>query len=413
MQLSPNNYTMKAGKTLLCIGAGPEQVAAIELGRRMGHRIVAVDGNPNAPGLKVANKGMVMDLRDVSSVIGIAREVDARCAVPVPLGAILTTVGAVNDALGWRGISFSAAMACTDKVVMRKKLASARVAQPICHNVYSYAEAKAIVHAMGLPVVVKPTHGSGSHGVALVSSDDELNSALVQAQSGGQFDAKGGILIESVLSGCEYGVDGVVVDRQCNLLSLRSKIISPLPYRVAIEYTGPIRLDDVLEAEVQKTMQAAVTALGLNDCVIHADIMIDMEKKVSVIEVSGRPSGFGLSLELLPACLGTNPIEQTIRMMLGDDFTFEPLLTRVGTLRGLFDRPGELVSVGDLKAARALPGVLSIHMPLMRGDEIPSIHSGVDWWRAGQAMLVAEDHLALEDLWLKLRNVLAISVISR
>ncbi len=404
---------MSSNKTLLCIGAGPEQVAAIELGRRMGHPIVAVDGNPSAPGLEVADKGMVVDLHDVSSVIGIAREFDARCAVPVPLGAILTTVGAVNDALGWRGISFGAAIACTDKVVMRTKLASAGVAQPIFHNVYSYAEAKVIVHAMGLPVVVKPTHGSGSRGVALVSSDDELHSVLARAQSEGLFDAEGGLLIESVLSGCEYGVDGVVVDRQCNLLSLRSKIISPLPYRVAIEYTGPIRLDDVLEAEVQKTMQAAVTALGLNDCLVHADIMIDMGKKVSVIEVSGRPSGFGLGLELLPACLGINPVEQTIRMMLGDEFNFEPLLSRVGTLRGLIDRPGELVSVGDLKAAYALPGVLSIRMPLTPGDEISSIHSGVDWWRAGQAMFVAEDHLALEDLWKKLRDVLAITIISR
>lgn len=401
---------MDADTILLCIGAGPEQVAAIELALRMGHQVVALDGNPNAPGLRCADQGLVVDLRDVPSVIRIAREVGARCAIPVPLGAVLTTVGAVNDALGWRGISYSAAVACTDKVIMRKTLANAGVAQPIYNNVHSYVEARAVAHEMGLPVVVKPARGSGSRGVELVSSDEELNLALTRAQSVGQFDAEGGLLIESVLAGQEYGVDGIVVDRQCHVMSLRTKIISPLPHRVALEYTGPISLGNFLEAEVQETMQSASSALGLNDCLFHADIMIDIEKKVSVIEVSGRPSGFGLSLHLLPACLGINPVEQTILMMLGSKFSFEPLFTRVGTLRGLFDQPGKLISVGNLEAARALPGVLSISMPLMPGDHIPTLHSGADWWRSGLAMLVADDFPALENLWLQVKQLLALKV---
>lgn len=404
---------MDADKTLLCIGAGPEQVAAIELGRRMGHQVVALDGNPNAPGLRCADQGLLVDLRDVQSVIRIARDVGAQCAIPVPLGSVLTTVGAVNDALGWRGISYSAAVACTDKVVMRRALANAGLAQPIFKNVHSYVEARAVACAMGLPAIVKPTRGSGSRGVALASSDEELNLALLQAQSGGQFDAEGGLLIESVLPGQEYGVDGVIVDGQFILMSLRSKTISPLPHRVALEYTGPIKLDSDLEAAIQSTMQVAASALGLNDCLVHSDIMIDMERTVSVIEVSGRPSGFGLCLDLLPACLGINPVEQTILMMLGSKFSFEPRGTRVGTLRGLFDHPGKLISVGNLEAARALSGVLSISMPLMPGDQIPTLHSGADWWRSGLAMLVADDHPALEDLWLQVKQLLALEVRER
>ena len=402
---------MSINTALLCIGAGPEQVPAIELGRRMGYRVVALDGNPQAPGLRCADNGIVVDPRNIEAVISIAREVNASCIVPVPLGAVLTTVGAVNDAMGWQGISYRSAVACTDKTVMRRALAKEGVIQPNFLLAHSPNDVRAAVQALGLPVVLKPVRGSGSRGVALICSEGDLDLELVKAQYTGQFKVAGGMMVESELPGSEYGVDAVVAGGECTVLSVRVKVICPPPHRVAIEYTGPIPISSTLFVEVQTTIQTAVRALELNDCLVHADILIDVQKSsVSLIEISGRPSGFGLGLEMLPACLGINPVEQMIRMLLGQSFSFKPRMARVGRLKGLFDRPGKLVAVGDLKAARELQGVLSIHLPLAIGDRVPALHSGTDWWSAGVASVVADNLQELDALWLQMRDVLSLHV---
>lgn len=403
---------MASNTTLLCIGAGAEQLAAIELGQRMGHHVVALDGNPQSPGLSVADQGIVVDLRDEQEVIQIARETDASCVIPVPLGAVLTTVGAVNDAMGWRGISHKAALACTDKTVMREALSRGGfVIQPKYRNVHSITAAREAAYEIGLPVILKPARGSGSRGVSLISTHAELNSILAEAEAQGQFELIGGLLIEAAILGYEVGIDAVVTSGHCIVLSVRKKKISPPPQRVTLEYTGPIELDAVELARVQSTIESAVLALKLDDCMLHADLMIDpIHSLVSLIEISGRPSGFGLSLEMLPACLGFNPIEQMIRLMLGQSFSFTPRLSRVARLRGLFDYPGRLRAIGDLDEARKLPGVLSINLPLRVGDEVPSPHSAANWWRAGLAMFVANDLQALDDLWVRIQDVLQLQV---
>lgn len=396
---------------LLCIGAGPEQVPAIELGRRMGYRVVALDGNPQAPGLRCADIGIVVDLRNIEAVVCIAREAKASCVVPVPLGAVLTTVGAVNDAMGWRGISHRSAVACTDKTVMRMALSKGGVRQPNFHITYSPKDVRAAVQALDLPVVLKPVRGSGSRGVALICSESDLDLQLAKAPASGQFKIADGILVESALPGSEYGVDAVVVGGECTVLSVRSKVICPPPHRVAIEYTGPMPIASTLFAEVQRTIQSAASLLELDHCMVHADLMIDpQENSVSVIEISGRPSGFGLCFEMLPACLGINPVEQTIRMMLGHTFSFESRMARVGRLKGLFDRPGRLVAVGDLEAALKLPGVQLIHLPIALGDHVPPPHSGADWLGAGLAMIVADSLQELDALWLQMQEILSLHV---
>jgi len=396
---------------LLCIGAGPEQVPAIELGRRMGYRVIALDGNPQAPGLRAADKGIVVDLRNTEAVICIAREVNASCIVPAPLGAVLTTVGAVNDAMGWRGISHRSAVACTDKAVMRRALSKKGISQPNFRLAHSPNDVRAAVRALELPVVLKPVRGSGSLGVALISTEGDLDLQLAKAQATGQFKVVGGMLVESALLGSEYGVDAVVVSGECTVLSVRSKVICPPPHRVAIEYTGPMPISSTLFAEVQRTIQRAVSSLEIDNCMVHVDVMIKpQENSVSLIEISGRPSGFGLCLEMLPACLGINPVEQTIRMMLGQTFSFKPQLARVGRLKGLFDRPGKLVAVGDLEAASKLPGVQLIHLPIALGDHIPPLHSGTDWLSAGLAMIVADSLRELDALWLQMEDLLSLHV---
>lgn len=61
-------------KTILILGAGIEQTTAIKLSKEMGLKVIAVDGKPNAPGLKIADVGINTDIKDVDAVIGIGKK---------------------------------------------------------------------------------------------------------------------------------------------------------------------------------------------------------------------------------------------------------------------------------------------------------------------------------------------------
>ena len=106
---------MSNGEVLVALlGAGREQLPALRSARSLGLKVVALDGQATAPGLKEADQSFVLDLSDEAEVIELLAKSGISAVIPAPIGRMLTTVGAVNDALGLRGTSAEAARACVD-----------------------------------------------------------------------------------------------------------------------------------------------------------------------------------------------------------------------------------------------------------------------------------------------------------
>ena len=56
-------------KTILMLGAGQEQTIAIKLAQNMGIKVIATDENPEAVGLKVADVGIHVDIKEVNKIL--------------------------------------------------------------------------------------------------------------------------------------------------------------------------------------------------------------------------------------------------------------------------------------------------------------------------------------------------------
>lgn len=378
---------------VMCIGAGPEQLPGIRVALAMGLSVIALDGDPAAPGLAAADRGIHVDLRDTEAVVGIAKQAGVRAVIPVPLGSILVAVGAVNDALGLRGVSAKAARLCTDKLAMREALSAAGLPQPTCRVVSGVEDLPRIEKDIGYPLILKPRRGSGSRGVWLCSGREEAARGIA---SSGALPRQGGLLVESVIPGVEYGVDGVVVGRDFRLLAVRTKEMTAPPYRVALGYAGPMAVTGATGDRIAAALRAACTALGIEDALLHADIMIDGDDTVGIIELSARPSGYGLSQVLLPHTTGIQPTREALRMLLGEEFSFEPTRSAVGVYRTL---PRASRALGD-DAARiaALPGVVEFVCDSKRVDDAP-ITSGADAYRCGHPIIVGDTMDDVETVW--------------
>ena len=92
------------GKTVLFVGAGRHQRRAIVRAKELGLRVVAVDRNPDAPGLDDADVGEVVDFADVEGVIEAGRRHGVDGVLTVSADRAVPVVAAVAEALGLPGI---------------------------------------------------------------------------------------------------------------------------------------------------------------------------------------------------------------------------------------------------------------------------------------------------------------------
>ena len=165
-------------RTLLFVGAGRHQRRAILQARESGLRVVAVDRNADAPGLRLADVPEVVDFADVDAVEEVARRHGAEGLVTVSADRAVPVVATVAERLGLPTIGSAVAHRMTHKVAMRRVLAEEGVPQPPFAAVRDLASGRTALEAVGLPAVLKPADSGGQRAVFRIASADDLESNL-------------------------------------------------------------------------------------------------------------------------------------------------------------------------------------------------------------------------------------------
>ena len=195
-------------KTVLFVGAGRHQRRAILRAKELGLRVVAVDRNPDAPGLQVADVGEAVDFTDVAAVTEVARRHGVDGVLTVSADRAVPVVAAVAEALGLPGIGTETAHLMTHKIAMRRTLADAGVPQPRFAGARDMQSARAALDAVGVPAVLKPADSGGQRGIFYVESEDELDGHVHAALAESPTDEA---IVESFHDGLE--LNGIVIAR--------------------------------------------------------------------------------------------------------------------------------------------------------------------------------------------------------
>jgi biotin carboxylase len=371
----------------LALAAGPEQLPAIRIAKKNKWQVIAFDQNPEAPGLREADISYSFDaMCNLPRVLDIARTAKVKALLPIPLGAMLQAAGEVNEHLGLRGISCSAARFSTDKLLQRNELRQSGLPQPHSVACDSPSEIHRAALALKGPGLVKPRFGSGSSGVFLFENTQQIDAHLawhIQSLSPSSIGAGPRSLVEECIHGIEFGVDAVVVRNEFTILAIRQKDMTPLPFRLSKGLYSPPDISKQLLAKIESACRKAAFVLGFSDCMIHFDVMATEDSEPTIIETSGRPSGFHISAVMLPAILGYSPLEQLMRSLLDLPFDFTPHQSKAAVLRMLESTPGIVVAIKGLSEARRSPGVVSADTFLKPGDAILRQDSGCTGFKVG------------------------------
>ncbi len=378
------------------IGAGSEALYTIKKAHEHGLSVVALDGNPQAEGLKTADKKFVVDISDEDVTIEVLKKEKPDFVLTAPIGRYLTTVGAVNDALGLPGVSKRAAVLCTDKLWFHEKLNEKNLRKCYCYGVeeeklYKGPLQKGLMsweeERLTFPAILKPRYGSGSRGIYMPADKQQLKEALCAI-------GKEPYVLEECVAGEEYGVDGAVTKEGFFMILLRKKENTPPPARQAVGYFSVLP-GDCFWLQVKNYIAEVAECLGLQECLLHADVIRTGEGPF-VVELSARPSGHNLHNLFTPLCTGVDMAEEYMKYRMGLPYSFEASFTKPMMIH-YFDMDGTVKYVPDQSRVEKTLNIklAAWQCNLKEGDELTGVSDGHSLIGRGFFVLEGEDYANL------------------
>jgi len=241
--------------------------------------------------------------------------------------SVLATA-AISEVLGLPFASCATALASRDKFVMRTAHRRGDVAHPFFIGVGT-AEDLDEWPGGSFPAIVKPTMGSASSFVFKVANHEELvqrartvldnapHMSVAALEATGLPHTGPIALVESFLSGSEHLVEGYVFAGRFTLGSLVDRItVEGDTFDDDVHHAPSLLAPEAVEAVVV-TVQAAVTAQGVDAAPIHAEIRFH-DAIPHIVEVAIRPGGGGLN-RMAELSYGYDPLRVVAQLALGED----------------------------------------------------------------------------------------------
>ena len=364
-------------RRLLVLGAGPAQLGLLEAARaRSDLYVIAVDRDPLAVGLPLADERAVLSSEDEQGIDRLARAREVNGIVspgadwPVGIAARIAERMRLPHP-----IDGATAAVATSKLRQRDRFEAAGVPHP---------RATVDLDAITLPSVVKAVDRQGQRGLGLVTVAAELAPAIAEARAASR---GGGVLVEELIVGPEVTVNAISVDGAFVPLLVTDRVTADPPaFGVALAHVAPAAELDARAVEIAK---AAVEAVGIRNGPSYTQLRIGPEGPV-VMEVAARLGG-GHDAELVGAVTGVDLNAAVVACSLGEQPTVPETVSANGGGAIVFcvPPPGELVRVDGIDAAAAGEGVRWVRVYRSPGHTFGELRRGAD--RAGAVLAVGRD----------------------
>jgi biotin carboxylase len=380
-------------KTVLVLGAGRHQRAAIRRAKELGYRVVAIDGNPNAVAQGDADVFEVVDFGNIPAAIEAARRIGPDGVLTITADRAVPAVAAVAEDLGLWGIGSDAARVLTHKVDMRRRLAEAGVPQPRFGSARSVEEAQAAAAEVGFPCVIKPADSGGQRGVCLLESEADVDARF--EESFGE-SAAGETIVEEFLDGTEMNAMGIVRGGDIQLLTLSDRLTPPgRGFAVGWIHLYPAALNGNGLAEAEDVIGRSLDVLGLHDGIAFPQLMARPDGRVQVVEVAARIPG-GQMADLVRHAVGVDLVEIALRLAVGETVPHElcqPRFRQPTAIRFFTAEPGPLPtgkvrSVAGLDRVLEAPGAVQAESYIVPGEIIRPVRRDGD--RRGYVIAVGD-----------------------
>lgn len=364
-------------KKIMVLAAGLLQIDVIEKAKSMGYYVLAVDGNPKAPGFNVADKAICADIVNEETMLKIARDEHVDGVIHPCSEVSMAVMGRINDELGLSGISREQAICATNKHLMRKAFEKGNAPSPKSILAQDAEDAwRRLQNEFDTDAILKPSRNSGSRGIAKVSRNMDKGDFIRAYDEALSESRDHSVLIEQFIEGPEFSIEMIVWQGDIHVLTVTDKKTTGAPHFVELGHNQPSCFSDTDVETLKAAAVAGVRALGVNNCACHAEAKL-MNGKAYLMEVGARLGGDFISTELTHLSTGIDMVAAAIDVALG----VEPDLSakeepKCVCIRYFCPKPGKLVSISNTEVLNN-PHVYLWEIYPKEGDVIPAVTSSL------------------------------------
>jgi biotin carboxylase len=290
-------------KAYIFVTAGHWQLPAIIKAKEMGFYCVAIDSNPDAPGFALSDKSIVTGLNDLEKM---TKAIDALNLEVCAVLSYCSEVGVFTAAqlrdyykLGFPGcLEVSIFL---DKSEQRRILDKQGFLNPKW-RVFDqprdvYGDSKLIKY----PMVVKPIDSSGSRGVSVVNSADDLNKA---AEIAFIHSKSKKIIVEQFINGNEYTVEVAAQKGNIQVLLVTKKIKISTEIKTVASELWSVNPGEKDFQQLSELATKVFKTFGLVKGVGHLEAIKGKDGNFYVVEAAIRGGGFNLANKMVKTVTG-------------------------------------------------------------------------------------------------------------
>ncbi len=372
----------------MVLAAGLLQIPVIKKAREMGYYVIAVDDDPDAPGMVLADKAIVPGgLMNEERLVAIAKEEHIDGVIHPCSEVAMNVMGRINDELHLCGISKEIAIRATNKHLMREAFEAYGAPSP--KSILTKDEEDAwnvFCNEFDTNAILKPSRNSGSRGIAKVVkgiSKDEFV-ALYRRALDESRDHQ--VLIEQFIEGPEFSVEVIVWQGIPHVLAVTDKKTTEAPYFVELGHNQPSLYPEDIQQKLKEGAIAGCKALGLTNCAAHCELKVQ-NNEAYLMEIGARMGGDFISTELTHLSSGIDMVAATIDTVLGVEPNLISIEEKHGVaIRYFTPKPGKVVSIENTEALNR-NDVYDAEIYVKPGDVVREVKSSLD--RSGHVIVTA------------------------
>lgn len=301
------------GKKLLIIGGTKTECDIVRYAKAKGVYTIVADYDPEAPGMKMADKSVLISARDIDALVDFCKREKVDGVITGFVDILLRPYMEVCKRLNLPCyITEKMLSMSTNKVVFKETCDKYGVPVP-----HTYFMGRGIdedsFKRINYPVFVKPLDGSGSRGAGICKNEEELR---VKFREAVEYSASRNAIIEDYITGREFLLDYIAVNGDFRLLSIFDRFMAS-DRGSAINYStismSPSKAVDYYLDNVNDRVINMFKSEGFTDGVLFMQGYYD-GNRVTFYEMGCRLGGSYFNHE--QACLGYNAMDMIIRFAL-------------------------------------------------------------------------------------------------
>lgn len=305
---------------LAIIGASYLQQPLVEKAKEMGIETICFAWEDGAVCKNICDKFYPISIVDKDAILRICQEEKIDAVTTIASDVAVLTVNYVAEQMGLIGNQDKYSQIATNKYLMRQCFMEHNVPSPrFCLTDGSIPE---IAKGFNYPVIVKPTDRSGSRGVEKVGTSVELKAAIERACNE-SFQKKA--VIEEFVEGREISVESISNKGKHYVLQITDKVTTEAPFFVELEHHQPSTLPDDIKQRVKEIVLNALNALHIQYGASHAELKINKDGDIRVIEIGARMGGDFIGSDLVKLSTGYDFLKGVVEVALGS--FVEPVMT--------------------------------------------------------------------------------------